>query len=707
VKAPGTAGREIAPADIKSADFATTVSGLLLNRERGEQELAKLLGAMRLQVARAGVRYDGHHVEAGNEALTGAFFLMRTGELSPGALRGLDGPLLDGADEAARVGNAGRARALYRDLEHILPEGPRRKDVVDHLAALEAWSKPTTSESRLETAGRLQRASVQEALIDVRPETLATARDHITAWVHAALQSDIAERPITTPDERDEALEAYRAVRTGGVVLVGLYLRHGDPLGALRAIDEADLSRIVPPALRDRLQRAGEDDDARAWLDLFRLYDSDAASESPETALDHELSRGAAFGAALGLYRSSPGDAQASMPLSMLLVELGMPEVASSILAQNVDRTAGVEATSFALTLVMRAIVQEEEVGDIEGARRTFENAKPLLQLAEDPRLAQVTPRPGRIQYVMGALEAKNGALDRALPLFQASVKTTPTVPALESIAAIERQSGQLDQALRSLGAAITLARASGDILSEAECEELIFQIERDRGKNDAASSALARALERVLTARKLDSVPENLARSERLLARVLENYREPLAARKASERALEASRSNTRQIAATLTDMARRALVLGDLRAARQATQEAMRAELPPEDLVYIVLWQRLLEEQLGARDGLTEEAFSSLSEQTGWVAALRDWGRGRIGDADLQRAAQDEVERTEAAFYGAMATRVSGQPGGGADGLRRVAQSRTIDLVEVSIARDLTAPQLKPALPAGVQLP
>jgi hypothetical protein len=160
-------------------------------------------------------------------------------------------------------------------------------------------------------------------------------------------------------------------------------------------------------------------------------------------------------------------------------------------------------------------------------------------------------------------------------------------------------------------------------------------------------------------------------------------------------------------QIAATLTDIARRGLVLGDLRSARLATEEALRAELPPEDLVYIALWQRLLEKQLGAPDGLAEEAFTALSDQNPWISNLRDWGRGRIGDQALVAAAKDEAQRTEATFYTSMAARVAAQPGGGVEGLRRVAQSPVIDLVEVAIARDLTAPPLAPKLPADAPLP
>ncbi len=706
-KTPASVGQEIVPVEVSDTELATQVNRLLLSRERNDEDLRYLAGAVRRQLTRAEGRFAAKEPRAGSDALTGAFLLVHTGELTPNALRGLEAPLKHGADEAARVGNAGRARALYRILEPLLSAGGKQTDVRDHLRALEVWSRPTATESRLETAGRLQRASVQEALVDPHPSTLATARDHVTAWVHAALASDVAERPITTPDERDEALEAYRAVRSGGAVLAGLYLRHGNPLGALRALEDAQMSRIVPPALRDRLQRAGEDDDAQAWLDLFRLYDGSTASETPETALDPELARGAAFGAAVGLYRSSPGDAEAAMPLSMLLVELGMADAASTLLAQNLDRKASPEALSWALTLVLRAMVSEEDAGSVDGARRTFDGALPLLALAEEPAFAQVSPRPGRIKYLMGAFETKAGRLDRALPLIRESVKSTPTVSALQSLSAIERQEGHYEEALNSLRAGLGLAQSSGDVVAEAECEELAFQIYRELGQAEPALAALGRALERARAAQELNGAPENVARIERLLARIYEHYGEGLAARKASLRALEASRSNVHQIAATLTDIARRGLVLGDLRSARLATEEALRAELPPEDLVYIALWQRLVERQLDARDGLAEEAFASVTEQGTWVASLRDWGRGRIGDQALYDAAKDEAQRTEAAFYAAMAARVTGQPGAGIEGLKRVAKSPVIDLVEVSIARDLTAPNVAPRLPPGTTLP
>src|SRR5690606_6239565 len=343
----------------------------------------------------------------------------------------------------------------------------------------------------------------------------------------------------------------------------------------------------------------------------------------------------------------------------------------------------------------------------LETARLVFENARPLLELAEKPRFAQVQPRPGRIEYVIGALEARSGYLERALPHVQAAVRSFPTVPALFSLASIERQRGNAEEAVRALQAAVQLAQANGDVIAEGEAEELLYQVERDRGSSQAAAEALERALARTLSARQQQVPTENLARLERLLARILEHYGEPLAARQAGERALEASRSNARQIAASLTDMSRRALTWGDLRAAQRATSEAMAAQLPAEDLVYIALWQRLLERQLGARsDGSTEEALASLSDAHGWVEILRKWGRGQIDNGQLVSAARNPVERTEALFYVAMAQRTRQTPSGGEEQLREVAESPAVDLVEVTIARDLLAPPspTRLALPSDV---
>ncbi len=698
---------DIEATPVSEEAFAKTTHELLLNRERGAKELSLLVGAIQTQLARSERRFSEGELAAGDDALSGAFLLLQAGQMWPEALSRSEKALNYGATEAARVGNAGRARALYQQLERILPDGPLKSDVQRHLHALASWPAPSSQMSALQAAGERQRISVQQALIDSSPGMLQAADRDVIAWIQTAFESDIAERPIVSPMDRDEALEAYRAVRGGGLILVALHLRHGDPLGALQVLDRADLLRILPPRMRDRLRTAGEEDSPDAWVDLFRLFDAAQSEGAPETGLDRRVARGAAWGAALGLYRSAPGEAETAMPLAMMLVDLGMADVATTLLSQNLDHRASAEAVAWSLALVLRAVVQEDRVGQLEDARRAFAGAAPLLELAEDPRYATITPRPARLHYVMGVLETRSAHLDRALPHFQRAVRGEATVPALKSLAGIERQRGNPDEALRSLGAAVQVAQSGGDIIAEAEIEEEIFAIERDRGNTRAAEVALRRALDKVLAASEVDTTQDSRARVERSLARILEHYGEDKAARRAAERALEASQSDLGQLTATLTDISRRALTTGDLRTARKATREALSADLAPEDLIYIALWQRLLERKLSApSDGSSEEAFSRLADATGWVAKLRSWGRGRIGDEALLEAAHDRVQQVEAAFYVAMAKRMNGAPDQGTAELRKVAGSQAIDLVEVTIARDLLT-QPKIALPADVKLP
>ena len=58
------------------------------------------------------------------------------------------------------------------------------------------------------------------------------------------------------------------------------------------------------------------------------------------------------------------------------------------------------------------------------------------------------------------------------------------------------------------------------------------------------------------------------------------------------------------------------------------------------------------------------------------------------------------------EAAFYTAMARKAAGDPSA-EQRLRQVAGAPVIDLLEVQLARDLTAPRVRADLPGGVQLP
>lgn len=698
----------INPAKISDAQFAESTYRVLLSGEEDSQRLDLLAGVVRHQLARAQKRFRTNR-GAGLAALTGGLYLLRSGELRQQMLEGAAPALSAGASEVARVGDEGRSLALYTMLRSVLKEGAEKKDVDSHLAALSRWTA-TAGNGPMQSAGTLQRTAANRSLLETNPETLKQAREATVAWIHRGLEFNASETPIRSNFEREEAIEAYRSVRAGGATLVALYLRHGDAKGALDALENGDLTRIVPPGLTERLERAASDDDPEAWGDLYRLFESSEDMNRPETSIDGALSRAAAWGTAVELFRAEPKSMRGAAPLSAQLVEYGMAEAAPLVLAPALGEKPSIDELSWGMALVLRAIITEDEIGDLPAARRTFANAKPILTVAGEKEYAgRLRPSAGRLYYVMAALETRAGELGRALPHVEAAVKTEPSQAAYSMLAAIQRQRGDTQRALSTLDQLVALAKRAGDRAAESEASLTQYEIYRDKGDAAQAQASLTRALKGALDARQQARGSAEQARAERILAHVLEHFGAAQGARRATDRAYEASRSDARQLTATLLDAARRALVLGDLNAARKAVHEGVEAGLENEDLVYIALWLRLVEIQQGVpSDGTVEEALANIDEDSGWPAKLAAWARGKLGDSELTAAARSRVQKTEAEFYVAMSHRKKN--GQVLPKLEEVAGSQAIELVEVAIARDLVARHkggVDVSLPAGVQVP
>jgi tetratricopeptide (TPR) repeat protein len=709
-KTPGNESESVAATRIDDAAFSGAAYQVLLSDDDTPQRRALLAGVVQRQLARAGSRFAGGRRGAGLAALTGALYLMRAGELRNGTLAGGEPALRAGAAEVSRVGNEGRARALYEMLRDRLPAGRERTDVEAHLDALKRWSTALAAAGQMQSAGRLQRAATDRSLFDPRKAALDGARDGTIEWIQKALELNGGEGSRGAQVEREEAVEAYRAMRAGGATLVAIYLRHGDARGALQALDKADMTRVVPPGLVERLERAAEDDDPSAWADLYRLFSSSDESDRPETSLDHALAKGASWGAAVELFRAEPRSLRGAGPLAVELVDHGLAEVAPAVLAPALGTAPSAQDLSWSLSLALRAVLGEAEIGEHAGARRTFAAAEPILALADTQKLAgKVRPTTARMRYVMGVLETRSGDLGRARALIEAAVKVEPTLEALNMLAAIDRQRGDATAALSALGRVASLSRRQGDPASEAEALTASFEIHRDQGRVTEAKAALDRALTTALTAREGARAGAEQARAERILARVFEHFGSTAGAKRATDRALEASRADNRQLAATVLDASRRALTSGDLATARQALRLAVDAGLDDEDLVYAALWLMLLEQRRGSQsDGAAEEALAAIDDDSGWPAKLAAWARGKTTDEQLSKSARSRVQKTEAKFYTAMLKRVRGV-GETKRELSEVAKSETIELVEVTIARDLLAQEspLPLRLPDGVKVP
>ncbi len=710
-KNAGSAAGPIAPVSVDEHSFGDATYKLLLSGESSAERAGLLIGVTQHQLRRAEQRFASGNAAAGLSAVSGAFLLGRAGELRGEMLAKGEKALDAAATEVARVGNDGRALALYSMLLPRLPEGSWRADVQAHLAAIDKFRQDTRGPGAVSTASASARVAISRALLDTGPQAMENAKKATVAWLRQALSTNIGEAPIRSSQERDEAFEAYRALRAGGYTVAALYLRQRDPRGALSLLDSSGLEKLMAPELRERLERAGDEGDADAWADLYHFFQS--ARSSADGLLDAELVDAAAFGAAEGLFRAEPSSLRGSLPLASELSSHGMAEVAPLVLAPALNERPEPDGLSTALGFVMRAVNDEEDAGGLGAARATFENAGPLLELASTPALrGRLRPTPARLRFAMAATEIRHGELERARPLLLKSLSEEPSSEAYLLLVAIERQRGKLTEALGWADKAVEAARASQDILTESDAQVTRFELFREKRDATEASRALEAALTRALAAQRQSRGGAAQARAERLLARVLEYYGDQRAVRRATERAFEAAGSDPRLLSATVMDAARRGLTLSDLSVARGAVQRALSAGMSGDDLVYPALWLQLLERRLRVpTSGAVEDAYSALDDSSGWPARLRAWATGRLTDAELLAAAKDRPQRTEAVFYAAMARHSQGNPDAAKAGLEQVARSEAIDLVEVSIARDVLAAYDKTQkdfkLPANVVVP
>ncbi|HEX4475975.1 MAG TPA: hypothetical protein VH142_12910 [Polyangiaceae bacterium] len=707
-KTAAAADGAVQAAPVTDATFAPTIAGLLREKQPEPERISKLAGVVQYQLGRAGALFDSGHEEAGLEAVEGALYLIRSGEFHPSMIANQTAPVLEAANAVARSGNEGRALALYSMLDRVLPVGAERTEVEGHLAAITSWEQTTRSQGPLEAAGGDEQSASDRALWDPSPDSVKAARAAILEWIDRAVGYSKEQIP-PTEEERDEAFEAYRAIRTGAETLAALYLRNGNPAGALEAMEGPNVARVVPPRLHETLRHAAEDDDPAAWLELFTTFERLGTTDADVT-IDPELAQAAAWGAAVELCRVEPKTIRGVMPISTLLLRHGMAEAAPLLLAPVVEGTTHAEVAQWALAYVLEALSNHDAVGDVSAAKRTFEQAKPLLDSIDAKPLAKsVNPSVARVRFAMGALEARAGDLTAALPLVQTAAKSEPSPPTLELLAAIDRQRGNVKEALASLDTVATLAMQASDPAQVADARLSEFQMYRDSGDQADAAKSLEVALRRALDARQLAQTGADQAGAERTLARVLEEYGALDGARRATQRAYDAAHNDLRQLTATVLDAGRRGLTRSDLKASRDAARRGIEANLPASDLVYVALWLRLLERRLGApSDGTVEEALGTIDDDAGWPARLRSWCTGRLTDEQLFAAARDRSEQTEATFYAAMAAFVANDARA-LSRLEQVAHSESIELVEVAMARDLVAEtkHLTFKLPDNVDIP
>lgn len=711
---PRTVEGPVVAVDVRDEDFSGSLFTILRDGAPSARRSGLLVGVVRRQLAHAASRFAAGQAQRGGASVQGALLLVRAGEgraemIDAAGERALQGAL----DRLSPRGDEGRAQALMEMRAAALPAGsPGRAELDGHLAAIARWMADTRTGGPIERLGAEQRALVSRALVDSRPEALERAAAAVSAWIDRSIEFNIQFRQSGMRPERDEAIEAERAIETGGAVLAALFLRHGDARGALTHINASGARRVVPRGLYDRISAAAARDDAAAWRALAGAFAFHQNSEDDErgadTGLDRDLFDAALWGSALEAYRRDPTDLESAGLLGQVLIRLGMSEAAPLVLGPALGKRPGAQALSAALGLALGAMAEDAGAEDLDAARRTFTAAAPLIALADAPdQRGRVSPSPARARFLMATIELRAGKLAAALPLLRSAADAEPSINLLTLLAMTERQGGDVQAALAAVRRALSAPDAAMHPAEIAEAQLLGFELHRDAGDQAGAKSSLEAALAASLAARQRALGRGQQAHAERVLCRVLDAYGDTKGAARAEERALALASEERPLIGRAMLDAVGRALIRSDLAAARKALRRALDDSADEDDLVYGGLWVVLLERQLrAAPDGTAERALGAATNRASWTAKLAAWASGKLSDADLGAQAQSASQHVEAQFYTAMARRVAGDPAA-EERLRAVSRSPIIDLLEVHIARELLAPRLRAELPAHVKLP
>lgn len=688
--------------ELSDEAFAPSVVRLLRGGDLGWRA-KHLAPIVRKQLERSLELFRAGHKQAALLATQGAFFLARSGELPPQLLAGHEETLLRAAAVVARRGDEGQARAFYRLASAAAPDGPRRAEIAAHLEAIGWWQATTRAEGSVRAFGSEQAARVQQALIERTKQTVDAASESVHAWIDRSLQVNW-DGPPQSMEELAERQEARLAQRQGVQALVATHLRDGDAAAAAAALDVETFSFLR--GIRDKLNAAANGE-AEAWAELFGNYKSQQETRSGSDYAD--VARGAAWGAAVELMRAEPRSMRAVLPLGTLLLEHGMGDIAPAIFSQAVGTNPDSRQLNWALMLILRGLAESERLHQLPLARRIFANSRPLLELAASPNYADVVqPNAADFYYLMGAIEARAGDLERARPHLQKAQEFESTPDALRLLSAIELQRGEPELALKPLQTRLELAKSASSLNEVAATQLLVFDVLRDSGDRVKAEQALEQALRAALSSRQSAQTTSSQAAAERHLANALEHYGERRAARRAQERAREGSLNNLRQLSAVHLETVRRALTGSDLQAGRFAVRHAMADDIGQGDLTYAALWLKLLELRVKATsDGTVEEALAAVDPEDRWVRKLRDWGRGTLSDEGLIKQARSVVQETEARFYVSVSGHFANPTARTQVRLRSVATGSTIELVEVRIARDVLRGPYGARLPANITLP
>ena len=690
----GAEGRGQTVAPVSDERFAQTVRDLLMSEPRSESRRVLLAQTLSRQMVRARMHFEASAPERGLASVLGALALASAGELDVAAL-GPSGKvaLTHAARELSTRGDEGGAFAAYSLLVKLSPEA-ERKEYDAHLQAIGRWLKDLSATSRpIEAIQMVKNASIGRATVEPSEAALTEATARTTEWLQRGLEirsnfrrSQVPPALRTRSPEQQDAFGAVAALKYAPVTLAALYLRHGDAKGALAALERAHAQEVAPQLLAV-LEPAANKPTAERWAELLRALRPEEGEELEPSLTG--LLRMAQFRVAAEAFRLDPTILDSAGEVAVALMEFEMLEAAPAILVDGIKAHPDPRVASQGLALLMQSMMR---AADGDAARRAYKSGAPLLDVADALR-AKTIPSTATVRALMGEIELREGHVPEARALLQRAGGAERTGPVAATLARIARSEGHPDEALTHLKEALASPEAAKSPALRGEILLMTSDILRERNQVDAARGALADALRGLATARKAQDDAEGKARVERTLSKVLDRFGAAQKAKQALERAFDAAPRDKQEASATILTMASRALLQGDLAAAREGLRRGSAADLASDDLVYLALWARLIERQKKAStDAFVDRTLTSMKDDGRWTGRLAAFGLGKINTKDLVSAAKTPAQKTEALFYTAMDQRIAGDQKGAQSTLEQVVQaSGGIELMEVGVARDL----------------
>ncbi|MFP6685284.1 MAG: hypothetical protein VB934_11250 [Polyangiaceae bacterium] len=695
---------------VSDSDFAYSVHRLLTQSEPSDARLALLAGTVERQLQHASQHFKQGRASRGTDAVVGALYLLRAGELSGAmATSAVANQALSGANAVfSSRGDEGRARAVMElRLSGMSHTDPRRVDIQAHLDALKRWTKETHTGGDMVRLAAEQRAAMGRALLAPDKTTLQDAMNATSRWIERAVTYNLAYQQTRQLPPRQEAGEAFRALRTGAETMAALFLRNGDARGAVDGVKRSSAGRIVDPDLFALLRAAAQDDTAQDWRLLVRHFVTTTRDNDPH-ALGLDVLDAALWGVALEAFRRDRSSLVVGHVLARQLVRIGIPEAAPLVLADALGAKPSPASLSSATSFIGSTLADAFDGGSSDAARRVFAASQAILRRADEREYrGRVDPSAAKLRFLMADIEIRDGHSESASSLLAGALEREPSVWGYTKLATLERQRGDRLNALRHARNAVALPAARVLPFDAIRAQHLQFELLREAKKDDEAATALGAALDTLLSLRTRKLKPAGRIQRERLLARTLDRYGERDATLRAFERAMNLAKLHREMLPATALDFLSWSLSRNERTAARDAVHALLQTSSAKDPLVYGALWLMLLEEKAGKKpSSVVERVLLDAKDDEAWRGKLARWGRGELSNEMLLKSASQHTERTEARFYAALRRYQNGDASAAAD-LHSVGSDPLIDLLEVRIARELFDPRDHVKLPKGKKLP